>query len=241
MTGELQHQTGQGQLHLRIAVTLQRRIESCHRHHHHKTRTKLFVSKLQIPFKGYIFLLFKFLSICYVFRDSDCLYIIAAAFAGMNLANQMASHMVGSLKKNPKNLSTQLSASSPSSTSYNTLPSHRHLRAQQGSTPSPKQYVSPTHQTPGSADNGIQATPPMGSVGGMSHSHTLGRLRNKRGSPGSGGRNAMSYHPLLLPELDANQQYRGNGHGKNGIGSGSKIQHHTVFLHGTLFYSFFFL
>ena len=181
------------------------------------------------------------LSICYVFGDSDCLYIIVAAFAGMNLANQMASHMVGSLKKNPKNLSTQLSASSPSSTSYNTLPSHRHLRAQQGSTPSPKQYVSPTHQNPGSADNGIQATPPMGSVGGMSHSHTLGRLRNKRGSPGSGGRNAMSYHPLLLPELDANQQYRGNGHGKNGIGSGSKIQHHTVFLHGTLFYSFFFL
>lgn len=52
-----------------------------------------------------------------------------------------------------------------------------------------------------------------------------------KGSPGSGGRNAMSYHPLLLPELDANQQYRGNGHGKNGIGSGSKIQHHTVFLH----------
>ena len=171
----------------------------------------------------------------------DCLYIILAAFAGMNLANQMASHMVGSLKKNPKNLSTQLSASSPSSTSYNTLPSHRHLRAQQGSTPSPKQYVSPTHQTPGSADNGIQATPPMGSVGGMSHSHTLGRLRHKRGSPGSGGRNAMSYHPLLLPELDANQQYRGNGHGKNGIGSGSKIQHHTVFLHGTLLYSFSFL
>ena len=162
----------------------------------------------------------------------------------MNLANQMASHMVGSLKKNPKNLSTQLSASSPSSTSYNTLPSHRHLRAQQkneGSTPSPKQYVSPSHQTPGSADNGIQATPPMGSVGGMSHSHTLGRLRHKRNSPGSGGRNAMSYHPLLLPELDANQQYRGNGHGKNGIGSGSKIQHHTVFLHGTLLYSFFFL
>ena len=150
--------------------------------------------------------------------------------------------MVGSLKKNPKNLSTQLSASSPSSTSYNTLPSHRHLRAQQGSTPSPKQYVSPTHQAPGSADNGIQATPPMGSVGGMSHSHTLGRLRNKRGSPGSGGRNAMSYHPLLLSELDTNQQFSrntpNNGVGKNGIGNGSKMQHHTVYLHGRLQNSF---
>merc|ERR1712001_512912 len=113
----------------------------------------------------------------------------------------------------------------------NTLPSHRHLRAQQGNTPSPKQYVSPSHQTPGSADNGIQATPPMGSVGGMSHSHTLGRLHHKRGSPGSGGRNAMSYHPLLLSELDTNQQFSRNSSNtpKNGIGNGSKMQHHTVY------------
>ena len=149
----------------------------------------------------------------------------------------MANHVIGSLKKNPKTLSTQLSASSPSSTSYNTLPSHRHLRAQQqGRTPSPKQYVSPTHPNSGMND-GIHTTPPIGS-GGMSHSHTLGRLRHKRGSPGSGGRNAMSYHPLLLSELDANQQFRSpanNNSGKNG--SGSKMQHHTVYLHGKLKHS----
>jgi Arf-GAP/SH3 domain/ANK repeat/PH domain-containing protein len=45
----------------------------------------------------------------------------------------------------------------------------------------------------------------------------------------------MSYHPLLLSDLEANQQFKANlgsgGMGKNGIGSGSKIQHHTVFLH----------
>ena len=141
--------------------------------------------------------------------------------------------MVGSLKKNPKHLSTQISASSPSSTSYNTLPSHRHLRAQQGRTPSPKQYISPSHPSSGMSD-GIQATPPIGGSGGISHSHTLGRLRHKRGSPSSGGRNAMSYHPLLLSELDASQQFRGSI-GNNGMhksGSGSKIQHHTVYLHG---------
>ena len=153
----------------------------------------------------------------------------------------MANHVIGSLKKNPKNLSTNLSASSPSSTSYNTLPSHRHLRAQQqqGRTPSPKQYVSPTHPSTGMNER-IHATPPIGS-GGMSHSHTLGRLRNKRGSPGSGGRNAMSYHPLLLSELDANQQFRSpanNNTGNNGIGNGSKMQHHTVYLHGELRDSF---
>ena len=127
-----------------------------------------------------------------------------------------------------------MSASSPSSTSYNTLPSHRHLRAQ-GSTPSPKQYVSPT-KSPGLSES-IQATPsPMGGGGGMSHAHTLGRLRHKRGSPGSGGRNAMSYHPLLLSDLEANQQFRANlgssGMGKNAIPNGSKVQHHTVYLHG---------
>ena len=159
-----------------------------------------------------------------------CLFLVS----GNNLANHMANHVIGSLKKNPKTLSTQLSASSPSSTSYNTLPSHRHLRAQQqGRTPSPKQYVSPTHPNSGMND-GIHTTPPIGS-GGMSHSHTLGRLRHKRGSPGSGGRNAMSYHPLLLSELDANQQFRSpanNNSGKNG--SGSKMQHHTVYLHGKL-------
>ena len=70
----------------------------------------------------------------------------------------------------------------------------------------------------------------------MSHAHTLGRLRHKRGSPGSGGRNAMSYHPLLLSDLEANQQFRANlgssGMGKNGIANGSKVQHHTVYLHG---------
>ena len=171
------------------------------------------------------------------------MFLFSAAVTGINLANHMASHVIGSLKKNPKNLSTNLSASSPSSTSYNTLPSHRHLRAQQqGRTPSPKQYVSPTHPNSGMTD-GIHATPPIGS-GGMSHSHTLGRLRHKRGSPGSGGRNAMSYHPLLLSELDANQQFRSptnNVTGKNGIGNGSKIQHHTVYLHGELLYSFLYL
>ena len=153
-----------------------------------------------------------------------------------NLTNHMASHMIGSLKKNPKNLSVNLSASSPSSTSYNTLPSHRHLRAQQqGGTPSPKQYVSPSHQTPGMSD-GMHATSPIGGSGGISHSHTLGRLRHKRGSPGSGGRNAMSYHPLLLSELDTNQQFSRNSSNtpKNGIGNGSKMQHHTVYLHGRL-------
>ena len=160
--------------------------------------------------------------------------LIAAALAGINLANHMASQMVGSIKKNHKNISTNnMSASSPSSTSYNTLPSHRHLRAQQqGRTPSPKQYVSPTNPNSGISD-GIQATPPMG--GGMSHAHTLGRLRNKRGSPGSGGgRNAMSYHPLLLSDLEANQQFRANmGSGMMGkSSSSSKVQHHTVYLHG---------
>ena len=171
------------------------------------------------------------------------LYIFLAAVTGINLANHMASHMIGSLKKTPKHLSVNPSASSPSSTSYNTLPSHRHLRAQQqGGTPSPKQYVSPTHQNSGMGD-AIHPTSPIGGSGGISHSHTLGRLRHKRVSPGSGGRNAMSYHPLLLTELNTNQQFSGtssnNGIGKTGIGSGSKIQHHTVYLHGMLFTAFF--
>ena len=69
-------------------------------------------------------------------------------------SSNLAAHMVGSLKKSSKqSLSLPSSSTSPSSSSYNTLPSQHHLM--RASTSSPRCYVSNNnHKRSPSSDSG---------------------------------------------------------------------------------------
>ena len=91
------------------------------------------------------------------------------------------------------------------STAYNTLPSHHHLRS---STSSPR-FIANNHKRSPSSDSGH----------GTLHHPVM--VNSRSNTP-------VSYH-------GGEGHSRRSGGRSNGGGSGGKVQHHTVFLHGKIF------
>ena len=114
------------------------------------------------------------------------------------------NHMIGSLKKGSKQ-----SLSLPS-TSYNTLPTNRHLR---NNVTSPK-FISQSSLSPGgsgkvTSPRGPNVTPPSNYM-----------MMNKRSPSSTDSGHSSSNMPASYRSSSGNKR------------TSSKVQHHTVYLHG---------
>lgn len=133
-------------------------------------------------------------------------------------ANGSYNHLIGSLKKGSKQ------TMSLPSTSYNTLPTNRHLR---NNVSSPK-FISQSNLSGGkgqSPRSGIHSTPPNNNT---SHSYLMMSANKRSPSSTDSGHSSSNNPNLMTPLYQHHTMSTGKRH------SSSKVQHHTVYLHGKL-------